>query len=254
MQPRILMAIVVLAACGRQTVEATEPEGPAPPMIATPRALEVPLSDPAEYAIDRISRDAGKAIFERTGIGDPYRTGVPYPLFLALQRAYPDVLGKDPQDLAQKFGFIGRPVQPANADPDLRDGLPIGLHLTTDPLTGVQFVMTACAACHAEKLHWQGGEAVIYGLGNKRVKIHAYDRAYAQVTQQPGFSVALLARLAAAAAEERKLVWPEQYREVFTAAMVSTLNLRAAQRTKLHARTAEDPPGRVAVIESFALV
>jgi mono/diheme cytochrome c family protein len=35
---------------------------------------------------------------------------------------------------------------------------------------------------------------------------------------------------------------------------VSALTTRAAQRTRLHERTAEDPPGRVAVIESFALV
>lgn len=251
---RWITVTVVLVACGRQTLQVTEPEGPPPPMVATPKAPEVPMSDPAEYGIDRISRDAGKAIFERTGIGDPYRTGVPYPVFLALQRAYPDVLGKDGQELAQKFGFVGRAVEPSSSDPDLRAGLPIGLHLTTDPMTGVQFLMTACAACHAERLRWQGGEAVIYGLGNKRVKIHAYDRAYAQVTRQPGFSVTLLASLATAAATERKLVWPEQYREVFTAKAVSALTTRAAQRTKLHERTAEDPPGRVAVIESFALV
>ena len=250
---RWITVIGVLAACRHQTQPVTEPEGP-PPTVATPRAPDVPMSDPAEYGIDRISRDAGKAIFERTGIGDPYRTGVPYPVFLALQRAYPDVLGKDGQELAQKFGFVGRAALPASSDPDLRAGLPIGLHLTTDPITGVQFLMTACSACHAERLRWQGGEAVVYGLGNKQVKIHAYDRAYAQVTRQPGFSVTLLASLATAAAAEHGLVWPEQYREVFTASTVTALTTRAAQRTKLHERTAEDPPGRVAVIESFALV
>lgn len=251
---RWITVIGVLAACGRHPLQVAEPEGTPPPMVATPNQPEVPMSDPTEYGIDRISRDAGKAIFERTGIGDPYRTGVPYPVFLALQRAYPDVLGKDPQELAQKFGFVGRAAEPASSDPDLRAGLPIGLHLTTDPITGVQFLMTACAACHADKLRWPGGEAVIIGLGNKRVKIHAYDRAYAQITRAPGFSATLLVQLATAAAAEHELVWPAQYREAFAAATVTALNLRAAQRTKLHERTAEDPPGRVAVIESFALV
>lgn len=245
--------IGMLVACGRTAVPPSGPEGAAPP-ARLGKAPEIPISDPAEYAIDRVSRDAGRAIFERTGIGDPYRTGVPYPLFLALQRAYPDVLGKDPQELAQKFGFIARSPEPTSADPDLRAGLPVGLHLTTDPLTGVSFLMTACAACHAEKLRWQGGEALIYGLGNKRVKIHAYDRAYARVTRQPGFSPTLLEQLATAAANDQKLVWPAQYREAFTAALVGALVKRAADREKLHARTGEDPPGRVAVIESFALV
>ena len=53
------------------------------------------MSEPAEYDIDRISRDAGEAIFTRTGIGDPYRTGVPYPIFLALLRAFPQTFGAD---------------------------------------------------------------------------------------------------------------------------------------------------------------
>ena len=212
------------------------------------------MSDPAEYTIDRISRDAGQAIFERTGIGDPYRTGVPYPVFLALQRAYPDLLGKDPQDLAHKFGFVSRAAEPAAVDLDAREGLPIGLHLTIDPLTGVAFLMTACAACHAERVRWTGGEALIVGLGNKRVRIHAYDRAFAQVTKQPGFTPARIGALAADVAKQRGLYWPELYREPITAATVGALVTRAAQRADLHARTAADPPGRVATIESFAVV
>ena len=246
------VAVVALAtACARAPAHAIAPP---PPVTVTPRGPAIPLSDPAEYAIDRISREAGQAIFERTGIGDPYRTGVPYPVFLALQRAYPAILGKDPQDLAQKFGFVARAPDPTSNDLDRREGLPIGLHLTTDPLTGVPFLMTACAACHAERLRWQGGEAVIIGLGNKRVKIHAYDRAFARVTHEPGFTSARLASLAAEAAAAKQLVWPAPYRDAFTAATIGALVTRAAQRTTLHERTREDPPGRVAVIESFALV
>ena len=75
-----------------------------------PPAVDVPISDPFEYTIDRISRDAGKAIFARTGIGDPYRTGVPYPVFLALLDAFPHTFGATPQELAHKFGFVHRYV------------------------------------------------------------------------------------------------------------------------------------------------
>jgi len=249
---RLLSVLVVgsWVACGSARPPATN----GTPTPAPPKPAAIPMSDPAEYAIPRISRDAGQAIFERTGIGDPYRTGIPYPMFLALQRAYPDLLGASPQELATKFGFVARAADPSSADLDRREGLPIGLHLTTDPLTGVPFLMTACAACHAEHLRWQGGDAVVIGLGNKRIQIHAYDRAFAQVTHAPGFSSAKLGALATEAAAAHHLTWPAQYRDAITDATVGALVLRAKQRVSLHERTAADPPGRVATIESFALV
>ncbi len=243
---RISVVAMLLVACGG-----------APPSTTTsppPKVELVPLSDPLEYQIDRISRDAGKAIFERTGIGDPYRTGVPYPLFLALLAGFPDLFGEDPEALAGKFGLIARAADPKSDDPDLRAGLPVGMHLTTDPITNVPFVVNSCALCHAEKLRWQGGEALVYGLGNKRVKIHAYDRAYAEVTKRPGFTAEKLTRLAAEAAAKHGIPWPDEYRAAFVAAAMRELNLRAAARSELHTKTALDPPGRVATIESFALV
>lgn len=245
---RVLSAVIlVVLGCGA-------PTAPAPPTPRTATVAPTPLmSDPAEYAIERISRDAGKAIFERTGIGDPYRTGVPYPLFLALQRAYPALFGADAQHLARTYGFVERAPDPGSEDPDLRAGLPVGLHLTTDPLTGVDFVVTACSACHAERLRWPGGEALIYGLGNKRVRIHAYDAAFAEVTTRPRFNAKRLARLADTEATKRGLVWPEAYREALAGATVAALVRRAAERAPLHVRTRGNPPGRVAVIESFAL-
>jgi mono/diheme cytochrome c family protein len=212
------------------------------------------MSDPEEYAIPRISRDAGKAIFERTGIGDPYRTGVPYPVFVALLRAYPGELGGTTDALAARFGFIARAADRASTDADERAGLPFGMHLTTDPLTGVAFVMTNCALCHAEKLRWPGGEALVVGLGNKRVRIHDYDAAWSAITTKPGFTAKRLTQLATAAAGELELAWPEPYREVLTAATLKALERRASERAELHARTKDNPPGRVATIESFALV
>lgn len=206
------------------------------------------MSDPAEYDIPRITRDAGQTIFERTGLGDPYRTGVPYPVFLALLAAFPDRFGATPTELADKFGFVARAPDPASKDPDVRAGLPIGMHLTTDPITNVQFVVTSCALCHAEKLRWNGGEAVIVGLGNKRVQIHKYDRAFAGLS----VSAQKLGRLAAEIATKQQLAWPESYRDVLTSATVENLQKRATARAQLHAATAADPPGRVAVIESFA--
>src|SRR5687767_14858403 len=197
---------VVLVACSSTTATST-------PSPVTPRSSdEVPMSDPAEYAIDRISRDAGKAIFERTGIGDPYRTGIPYPIFLALLAAFPETFGANTDELAAKFGLIARAADPKSEDRDVREGLPVGLHHTDDPITSVPFVVHNCALCHAESVRWTRGvggahSALVVGLGNRRVRIHAYDAAFATVTKQPGFSVEKLRRLADAAATQRKVKW-----------------------------------------------
>ncbi len=211
------------------------------------------MSDPAEYAIDSISRAAGKLIFETSGIGDPYKTGIPYAFFLGLQRAYPQILGATPASLPGRFGFVSRPPDLTSGDADLREGLPVGMHLTTDPLTGVAFLVTSCALCHAERIRWPGGDALVVGLGNKRVRIHDYDAAFAQVTTAPKFTASHLGMLAAQAADERGLVWPEAYREVLTAATIRALEQRASDRAELRARTHGNLPGRVATIESFVL-
>jgi len=237
-----LLLVVVLVACGGSSSAPT----------AAPKPVEIPMSDPHEYEIERISRGAGQAIFERTGIGDPYRTGVPYPIYLALLAAFPDQFGADFEALAGRFGLIARVADPASEDPDRRAGLPVGMHLTTDPITGVPFVVTNCALCHAEKLRWPGGEAVVYGLGNKRVKIHAYDRAFSAITKR--LTVEKLTRLANEAAAKHAIKWPDEYRAAFVGAAIRELKLRATVRGELHARTALDPPGRVATIESFAIV
>jgi hypothetical protein len=223
---------------------------PAQPVVAK-RAPEVPMSEPAEYDIDRISRAAGEAIFTRTGIGDPYRTGLPYPIFLALLGAFPQTLGADTQALADRFGFIARAPDPNSDDPDVRAGLPIGMHLTVDPITSVPFVVTSCALCHTERLRWHGGEALVVGLANKRVRIHAYDAAFAQITKQPGFTVDRLRRLAREAARTHAIAWPDAYADAFVGATIEALRTRASERAELHARTASGRPGLVATIDAF---
>jgi len=216
-------------------------------------AGQLPMSDPAEYDIATPSRAAGEAIFTRTGIGDPYRTGVPYPMWLALQRAFPARFGATSQELAAKFGFVARAPNRNSADRDEREGLPIGMHLTTDPFTGVEFVVTNCTLCHAERVRWRGGEALVIGLANKRVQIHAYDAAFAEAARDPSFTAARLGPLADAAAAAHAAPWPPAYRAAFVNATIDALRVRADQRAEFLARTHDGPPGRVATIETFAL-
>lgn len=204
------------------------------------------MSDPAEYAIARVSRGAGEAIFTRTGIGDPYRTGIPYPIFVALRRGF-----RQFDDFEQRFGFLARAADPASPDPDLRAGLPVGMHLTKDPLTGVAFVVTSCALCHTERVRWDGGEATVTGLANKRIKIHAYDAAFAAILDERGFSQERIARLARQAAADERATWPPEYADVIVAQTIAALRARATARAELHARAANGPPGRVATIDAF---
>lgn len=209
------------------------------------------MSDPAEYAIERVSRVAGRAIFERTGLGDPYRVGLPYPLYLALMARYPDVLGGDLAAVAARFGMLARAPDPDSDDRDLREGLPVGLHLTDDPFTGVPFVVHNCALCHAEDVRWTGGDARVIGLGNKRLRIHAYDAAFAEIARRADFDVPRLLQAAETEARARGVAWPPDWRLPLTEATVDAL--RARDRAAFLERVADGPPGRVAVIEAFAL-
>jgi mono/diheme cytochrome c family protein len=211
------------------------------------------MSEPAEYEIATPSREAGEAIFTRTGIGDPYRTGVPYPMWLTLMRVYPDQFGANPRELAAKFGFIARAPKPSSPDLDEREGLPVGMHLTIDPITGAAFVVTSCALCHAERVHWRGGEAFVIGLANKRVRIHAYDAAFSDVAREPTFTAQILGPMADVTAAERGTPWPPLYRDALVGATVDALVARAKARGEFLARVHDGPPGRVATIETFAL-
>lgn len=244
----------LLAACApvaRETPSSPPRSGDAARPPATPRAF---MSDPAEYAIDHPSEEAGEAIFMRTGVGDPYRTGIPYPVFLALVAAYPDELGGSTAALTARFGFTPRPANAGGDERDAREGLPIGLHLTTDPNTRVPFVVSSCALCHAEVVRWPGGEQLVYGIGNKRIRIHAYDDALAKIAARPDFDKAHLAPLASKLARERRIEWPGEYRDTIVDATLRALRERVTTRAKLLDRVRGGLPGRVAAIESFALV
>ncbi|MFT3927131.1 MAG: hypothetical protein QM778_31585 [Myxococcales bacterium] len=235
---------------------------------ATPKASEEPsstlpaaqsgaptalMSEPYEYAIEAASSQAGEGIFTRTGIGDPYRTGVPYPIFLALLEAYPEDLGPDLPTFVRRFGFLARERDANSEDPDLRAGLPVGMHLTTDPFTSVPFLVTNCTLCHAERLHMNGEERLVVGLGNKRVRLHAYDAAWSRLGERTDLSARALAPLAEAAAEREGLIWEGQWAPVFVEASIGALRERARTRRAFLERVEQNPPGLVAVIESFAL-
>ena len=220
----------------------------APPAAVAPARVvpsALPLSEPAEYEIPRISRAAGEEIFTRTGIGDPYQTGIPYAVWLAILRAAPEQLGGDPQALAHRFGFLARTPDPTSTDLDKRDGLPIGMHVTTDPRTGAQFLVTSCVLCHAERI----GDQLVVGLANKRGRVHAYYHALATADVDPK----QIEAFASEAATQHHLAWPVHGGATLVAGFLAGLRGHAQEHAVLDRRTRENPPGRVAPVETIAV-
>ncbi len=241
----VFAAAVLSGACSSASVPA--------PVSAGPAKIDVTWSDPAEYQISHISEEAGETIFSRIGVGDTYRTGLPYPIFLALLSIYPEVFGADPHAFGERFGFTPRAADPRSTDLDERDGLPVGMHLTEDPNTHVPFLVHSCALCHSEIVKWPGGEKLVIGLGNRRIRIHAFDDALAKVASRPDFDRAHVGPVARKIAEERGIPWSADWRDAVVGTTIRTLKERATQRAGLLDRVRDGLPGRVATIESFGL-
>jgi hypothetical protein len=246
-RPLALACALVLAACAGVQ--------PPPAHVEPPQATSaLPLSDPDEYRIGAVTRAAGEEIFIKTGIGDPYRTGIPYPLFLALLRAYPESLGSDAAAFAKRFGFVERGAPDAkSSDLDAREGVPIGMHLTIDPITDVPFLVTNCSLCHAERLRWSGGERLVYGIGNKRVRLHAYEAALVEIALRTDFDAAHLAPLADKSADEHDVTWMRDVSGAVLEGAVRAFRTWAKGRVALVARTEGAAPGLVDVVDEFAL-
>jgi hypothetical protein len=117
----------------------------------------------------------------------------------------------------------------------------------------VPFVVHNCALCHAERVRWPGGEALVVGLGNKRVRVHDYDAAFAEAARRADFDVATLAPLAEAAAKERGVAWSVDWQVPLLKATIAEMKRRAKARRAFLERTRGGPPGRVAPIEAFAV-
>ncbi len=223
----------------------------APQAHPQPKVDEM-VSDPAEYHIDRPTEEAGQAIFTRTGIGDPYRTGMPYPVFLALLELHPELLGANPKEMADRFGFTQRAADPSSDDRDAREGLPYGLHLTDDPNTRVPFLVHNCGLCHTGTVRWPGGEKVVVGMGNRYIRIHAFEDALAKIARAPDFDKAHVGPVAARIAHDRDIPWSPDIRGAVLTNTMRVMKERFAERQAFLDRTHDALPGRVAVIEAFS--
>src|SRR5262249_29672619 len=80
-----------------------------------------------------------------------------------------------------------------------------------------------------------------------------YDAAFVELAQRADFTAARIGALADQAARAEQIPWPADVKDDLTAATVAALRDRARVRAALVAKTEDDPPGRVAPIESFAV-
>lgn len=206
------------------------------------------MSFPAEYADRPISAEAGAEYFLHTGGGDPYAAGLAYPIFLALMEAYPDELGRDWNEFADKFGLIPDPA--AKGDPKVP---PVGLHLTTDPNTRVQWLVANCQLCHAERLRLPGGDVIVAGLGNKRARVHAYAAALGRIGNDPRLEAGRITELATLRARAWGVSWPHDVRRPIVDATLPPFKSAAARRAQAVKRLDAALPGRIATVESFAI-
>lgn len=213
---------------------------------ATPDSL---WSVPEEYRPRPVSAEAGGEYFAEDGVGDPYGAGVPYPLMRAMMALWPDELGADFGAFDRRFGMIPDPEHPS--DPN---ALPVGLHLTRDPNTGVSFLMMSCEVCHAGRVRTAAGVQVVPGLGSRTVRLQAYADALAHIASDPRFSEDRMVRAADIEAKRLGLRWPGEWRTAITARFVDSMRARfGAHRADFDRLAAGALPGRVATMEGFIM-
>lgn len=144
---------------------------------------------------EEVSPQKGREYFHEKALGYPYKTGVPYPLWLALMEAYPQLMGANWEDFSRKFGTISDSAQ--------KDGLPVGFVLQKDSWTGTSFLMTNCALCHTAQIDG----VTIPGLGARDLRINAINNALMNIAQDPDVNVDRLVSRAGAIAKERNISW-----------------------------------------------
>ena len=239
------VALALVAACGSSA-------GPGPtaterPRGEAPRSEEI-FSEPVEYRARPISVEAGREHFVELGMGDPYGAGIAHPVFLGLRAAYPELLGEDWRAFDRLYGTIVDP-----ADDGSPETLPIGFHETTDPITRVGFLVMTCALCHTDRVKLPDGDRVVIGLGSRRLRIHAYDRALTRMALDPALDERRLLRLSTEQAAAHGLRWPAESRRVVVRETLRRLRHLAERRREGVAHVGDGLPGRAATIEGFML-
>jgi mono/diheme cytochrome c family protein len=242
-----VLSLVSLAACSGAT--------PAPSSSDTTTGTREPStalrelwSEPAEYAPEPVSAEAGEAYFGTYGVGDPYGAGIPLPIFRGLMRLYPDDLGRDFRDFNTRFGTV------PNADaPDDPDAIPLGFHATRDPNTSTDFLVINCQICHAGRVRTSEGERIVTGLGNRELRIHAYAAAFAKIARDETLDERRLVRAASEEAARLHLRWPRDHRGPIAIAFLRALRARFEGRHEDVERLADGMPGRVATLEGFVV-
>lgn len=147
------------------------------------------------FQTEKISQEKGFEYFHEKALGQPLRTGVPYGLWLAFMEKYPDILGRNWDQLSAKFGLV--------QDPSKKDGLPVGFIFETEPLSRTRFLMTNCSLCHTAKINGQ----IISGVGAQSLRPNAINNALMEIAGRDDFKSDELIKLSKSLAKKEKIPW-----------------------------------------------
>lgn len=178
---------------------------------------------------EKVSKEKGFEYFHEGALGQPLRTGIPYGLWLALMKKYPDSLGENWNQISEKFGLV--------QDPAKKDGLPVGFSLVDDRLSKTKFLMTNCSLCHTAKIE----DKLIYGLGARNLRINALNNTLMQIAQKEDFKTGELIALSEDAARREQI--PFGWRaKIVTYLAIGELKKKARNHIKLDAGPGRNTP------------
>lgn len=147
------------------------------------------------FQAEKITKEKGFEYFHEKALGQPFKTGIPYALWLALMKKYPDILGGNWDQLAEKFGLV--------QDPSKRDGLPVGFVFETERLSRTRFLMTNCSLCHTAKINDQ----IIPGIGARNFRANAMNNALMEIGKRNDFKAEELIGISQEVANREKIPW-----------------------------------------------
>lgn len=171
----------------------------------------------------------GRDYYYYESLGQPFNTGIPYSLWLAMMRKYPAELGATWGEVEKNFGLV--------RDASKSDGLPVGFSITQEPLTDSPFLMTNCSLCHTAEINGR----IIHGLGARNLQLNKLNNTIMGIARRGDFLAEELLPIAKAETEKQGLSWGIRTRIVVKAA-IKELKKRAAEDVAMDAGPGRNTP------------
>jgi len=144
---------------------------------------------------EAISAERGRYYYQEASLGQPLKVSIPYSLWLAMMKRYPQLLGSTWRELSSKYGLIQENIG--------QGSLPVGFSIKLNRLTNTQFIMTNCSLCHTAKINGK----IISGLGARNLRINSLNNALMKIAGDKTFKAKTMVLAAKQSAKKNKLQW-----------------------------------------------